>query len=234
MLAQASDAYSRLAAGIRLEEWSAVEQAHEGKSTGAAFLIPNLSPLGVERAAADHWAAILLGLRKLSDEAYTPGSVTNGVVPLAQLSAMAAHAKFASGERHGGVTLLLDGLKMAWRIRPLSAPISAQCETPIFKAIAGNLESIPLLECDRIRTALDPVLLDPALSRKERAELALLRLHMRVEAYRWKYMKLPGRLSDAAPAGEIEDPETKRPVKFEITTAGYRLLSEEYGALGAG
>jgi len=193
-----------------------------------------MSPLQVERAAAEHWAPILLGTRKLSDMPYTPGPVNGSVVSLAKLTTMVAHAKFSSGERHGAVTLLLDGLTMASRFRAATPPLAAQCESLILNTFAQSLDAIPLLECDRVRAALTPMLVDTTLTTKRRSRLSLLRLHMRVEAYRWKYLKVPGRLTDAAPAGEIADPATKRPFKFETTTSGYRLVSEEYDALGAG
>ncbi len=186
----------------------------------------------MEKAAADHWAAVLLGLRKLSDDPYMSGPVGEEVTRLAKLAAGAAHVKFSIGERHGGVTLLLDGLKMTDRIRNASPSLSSRCETTILQTFSRGLDAIPLLECDRVRASLDPILLNPSLSRKERSQLALLRLHMRIEAYRWKHLNAPGLLAEAAPATEIEDPATKRPFKLEITTAGYRLQSEEFGPLG--
>ena len=62
--------------------------------------------------------------------------------------------------------------------------------------------------------------------------MRLLRLHMRIEAYRWRYEKLPEGLSDAAPPNETEDPLTRLPFRYEPAGTGYRLYGEGLPGLG--
>lgn len=62
---------------------------------------------------------------------------------------------------------------------------------------------------------------------KERTQIRLLRLHMRIEAYRWRNLKLPATLADAAPGPEANDPSTGRPFRYEPSANGYRLGEED-------
>lgn len=198
-----------------------------GKRVEGSFLAPNLSRLGIEKAAVERWSGVLLGLRKVSDEPYTPGPVGEDVPRLAGLLTYAAHVKFAAGERHGGVTYLLDGLKMAVRVRKEAPKPSDDCQSLVMAAFARNMGSVPLAECDRVRASVDPWLTEAEFGKMERARFVLLRLHMRIETYRWKNLKAPSQLAEAAPAGEIE-----KGCVYEITSGGYRLRHEEFGVLG--
>ena len=179
---------------------------------------------------------------------------------------MAAHVRFAQGDRHGGVTLLLDGLTMARRIRAessLAALVGVACESIAMGGFEEHMDHIPLPECERVRTFADALLTapnayPPNLTEGVRAALAdaparwvvkgadpivqafakdltqmrLLRLHMRIEAYRWRYLKLPERLIDAAPQVETEDPIAQESYRYEPVATTYRLTSTGFASMG--
>jgi len=224
---QTGEPYSRLVAMVPKQEWFAVRQAMVGKRVEGSFLPANLTLLGIEKAAVERWSGVLLGLRKACDEPYQPGPIDEGLPRLAELAALAAHVKFASGERHGGVTYLLDSLKMAARIRKSAPEPADRCQSLVMAAFARDLAAIPLPECDRVRASVDVWIAEPTLQRAERARYALLRLHMRVEAFRWKNLKIPTQIGEAAPAAEIG-----KGIRYDTTPTGYRLRDDELGELG--
>jgi len=60
-----------------------------------------------------------------------------------------------------------------------------------------------------------------------RAQLRILRLHARIQAYKWRNGRLPNALSDAATNLEIQDPLSGKPFLFEIQKdMTYRIYSD--------
>lgn len=144
----------------------------------------------------------------------------------------------------------------------LAAYVGVACESMMMAGFESHLDQIPLPECDRVRAAADAALAerpelpfdaseaarralgapdlwatkgaDPLLAAlaKDAAQLRLLRLHMRVEAYRWRWDKPPEALLDAAPAVEVDDPLTHLPFRYEPMGTTYRLLSDGFPELG--
>ena len=75
----------------------------------------------------------------------------------------------------------------------------------------------------------DPIL--PAFARTL-TQMRLLRLHMRIEAYRWRNLKLPDGLRDAAPETEYVDPLLQEPYAYVRSVSTYRLTSSGFPSLG--
>ncbi|RYG25457.1 hypothetical protein EON82_07015 [bacterium] len=210
---QAADPYGVLASAVPPVEWKAVEAFVESDGPLPTFLPSGSTMLSAQRAVAARWRVVLEGLEKASAQPYVPGLVdSTQIVTLAKLASYASRARFADGDRHGALTLLLAGLTMAQRTR------SADGEGTILRSFAENLNGIPLAECNRVRTAFDG-------HASPGTGLRLLRAHMRVEAYRWQWLKLPTSLKDAMPAAESLDVDG-RSFRFEQTAGGYTLETQ--------
>lgn len=67
---------------------------------------------------------------------------------------------------------------------------------------------------------------------KDGLQRMLLRLHMRIEAYRWRQLGLPDVLTKAAPATEVDDPVAGLPFHYVGEAGGYRLWSEGLPEIG--
>ncbi|GEM_PF-7014621 len=215
---QAPDAYVQLGARLPKSDWKRTLDA-------VASSPPGTTPLAVQRAATERWAAVLDGLRTISEAPYTPGPPASegrdAVERVAGLVATAARVRLADGQPPSAVTLLLDGLTMAVRVR------SEDAEGIVLASFATHLDAIPLAQCDRVRLAIDGF---PAA--KDDRRLCLLRLHMRIEAYRWRYLKPPTLLTDAAPAAETTDPATRKRFRYVVKGARYRLYGDSGGPGG--
>ena len=190
---------------------------------------PNATPLDAARAIAARYPSLLDAFDQTAVAEYAPGTARPDSAAIERLEAFVvstAHVRFADGKRHDGVTLLLDGLTMARRLGDDAA------QALVVEAIRRDKDAIPLAECERVRKAADGWLAGK-LSVVSMRELALVRLRMRIEAYRWRYGKPPEKLLDAAPEPESIDPDTKRSFRYEHRGGDYRLDEGAPGSLAS-
>ncbi len=220
---QGDDSYVRLAAALPASEWSSIERyAQDGMATKLpAFVPPNATPLDAAKALALRYDSLLVELKNVDGAAYAPNRplLPLEIASLDRFEAFvvtAAHVRFADGARHDAVTLLIDGATMAVRI---GSPLA---ETLITDAFRRESEGIPLEECERIRKAVDGYLVGRS-AVESRRRLILVRLRMRVEAYRWSFGKPPDRLIEGAPSIETIDPRTGSSFRYERKGSGYQL-----------
>ena len=233
LVLRAPDPYLQLAEALIPSDWDArVVQVESALREGAA-LPDGRTPLEAQRAAVRRWTPVLEGLHLLTEKPYSRSGVLTveefqGVERLSGLARWAARVRFADGDRHGATTALLDALTLEWRTlgRGFLTPRS------VLDGFADALAQIPLAECERVRRVTDTMLVGVDRPTVSSTRLRLLRLHMRVEAYRWRNLRLPGALRDAAPPEETLDPMTGKPYGYETPPSGVLLFSEGFEALG--
>ena len=211
----ARDPYLLLAEGLPAKQWETLRARIETNVPG------DVAPLEIQRSAARRWASIMEGVHRLTDAPYSRERPVTGeefekVVRLSGLACWTARVRFADGDRAGAVTALLDGTTLEWRV--LSHGFLTPCST--LDVFADSLDQIPLSECERVRKAADALLALAPKATPEGTRLRLLRLHLRIEAYRWLNLRLPVATTDAAPVEETTDPTTGKPYGYETTPAG--------------
>lgn len=227
------DPYLDLAERLPSTEWDSVFIRVEAALASGSPLSGTSSVLEVQRAAVRRWTPVLEDLHQLTEKPYSPARVLTGeefygVERLSGLACWAARVRFADGDRHGATTALLDALTLEWRMlrRGFLTPRSA------LDGFVDAMAQIPLAECERVRRVADAMLVGEIRPTPSSTRLRLLRLHMRVEAYRWRNLRLPSTLLDAAPIGEVTDPLSGKPYEYEPPPAGVILFSDGFGSLG--